>query len=515
MDALELVKELHVQKTENQILRSDLAKALESLGQANARIKHLEGQIAENQILRSDLAKALESLEQANARIKQLEGQVAKDSHNSSKPPSSDGFKEPKRKTRSLREKSDKKSGGQPGHPGKTLMMVEHPDQTVLLMPGHCQHCQEDLSAAPLCRRERVQVFDLPNLGLQVTEYQMEVRACPCCQSETRADWPDGLSMASVQYGPNIKTLAVYLACVHLLPLARVCQILSDLFATTFSEACVLAACRESASALPLVLAMIKTALHKSKVMHNDETGLRVNKKRWWLHVAATCWFTLYLAHPKRGKEAIDAMGILPHFSGTSVHDSLASYLPYPCIHALCVVHYLRELTFIYEHFEQEWAKEMKTLLLSIKADVELARQQAMTSLPATSKQDFERRYKEIVQTGMAANPPPQKPPGKRGKVAKSDALNLLIRLHQYQDMILRFMSDFDVPFDNNRAESDLRMMKVRQKISGCFRTEAGVAVFCDLRSYLSTMHKQGVHLLTALRSAVLGSPLLPPLLEA
>ena len=214
-------------------------------------------------------------------------------------------------------------------------------------------------------------------------------------------------------------------------------------------------------------------------------------------------------------KEAIDAMGILPHFSGTSVHDSLASYLLYLCTHALCGVHYLRELTFIFEHFEQQWAQEMNILLLSIKAEVELARQRGMTSLPATTKQDFERRYREIVQTGMAANPPPQKPPGKRGKVAKSDALNLLIRLHQYQDMILRFMSDFDVPFDNNQAESDLRMMKLRQKISGCFRTEAGVAIFCDLRSYLSTMRKQGIHLLTALRSAVLGSPLLPPLLAA
>jgi chromosome segregation ATPase len=155
MDALELGKELHVQKTENQILRGDLAQALESLGQANARIKHLEGQIAENQILRSDLAKALESLEQANARIKQLEGQVAKDSHNRSKPPSSDGFKEPKRKTRSLREKSDKKSGEQPCHPGKTLMMVEHPDQTVPLVPGHCQHCQEDLKQSPSMSKQQ------------------------------------------------------------------------------------------------------------------------------------------------------------------------------------------------------------------------------------------------------------------------------------------------------------------------------------------------------------------------
>ena len=515
MDTLELVKELEVQRAENQTLRNDLTKALESLEQANARIKQLEGQVAENQALHNTLAKALESLEQANARIKQLEGQAAKDSHNSSKPPSTDGFKEPMRKTTSLREKSGKKSGGQPGHPGKTLMMVEHPDHTVLLTPQRCEHCQQDLSQASLSRRERVQVFDLPSVGLEVTEYQVEVKACPCCQAETRADLPDGLTLASAQYGPNVKTLAVYLACVHLLPLARVCQILADLFGTTFSEASVLAACQQSASALTLVLEKIKTALQTSRVIHNDETGFRVNKKRWWLHVAATCWFTLYLAHPKRGKEATDAMGILPNFLGTSMHDSLSSYLQYGCMHALCVVHYLRELTFIFERFEQLWAKEMKTLLLSIKACVQRAREQGMTSLPQASKQDFERRYRQLVQTGMAANPPPQKPTGKRGAPKKSDALNLLIRLHQYQDLILRFMQDFHVPFDNNQAKSDLRMMKLRQKISGCFRTEAGVAIFCDLRSYLSTMQKQGVHLLTALRSAIIGSPLLPPLLAA
>jgi transposase len=546
MDTLELVKELEVQRAETQTLRNDLAKALGSLEQANAHIKQLEGQVAETQTLRSDLAKALgsleqanarikqlegqaaeaqtlhntlakalEGLEQANARIKQLEGQVAKDSRNSSKPPSSNGFKEPKRKTKSLREKSGKKSGGQPGHAGKTLMMVEHPDHTVLLTPERCEYCQQDLATASLARRERVQQFDLPSVHLQVTEYQVEVKVCPCCRTETRADLPDGLTPASVQYGPNVKTLAVYLACVHLLPLARVCQILSDLFGTTFSEASVLAACQQSARALVLVLEMIKTALLKSKVLHNDETGFRVNKKRWWLHVAATVWFTLYLAHPKRGKEAIDAMGILPHFRGTSLHDSFASYLHYLCIHALCLAHYLRELTFIFEHYGQLWAKEMKALLLEIKADVEFARQEGKTSLPEATTQDFERRYKEIVQTGLAANPPPPKPVGKKGPSKKSDALNLLIRLHQYQDMILRFMHDFTVPFDNNLAESDLRMMKLRQKISGCFRTEAGVALFCDLRSYLSTMQKQGVHLLTALRSAIVGSPLLPPRLAA
>ena len=197
------------------------------------------------------------------------------------------------------------------------------------------------------------------------------------------------------------------------------------------------------------------------------------------------------------------------------MHDTLSSYLRYHCIHALCVVHYLRELTFVFERFEQLWAKEMKELLLELKACVHWAREQGMTSLPEEVIQDAQRRYLSLVQTGMAANPPPAKRTGKRGAPKKSDALNLLIRLHQHQDLILRFLHDFDVPFDNNQAESDLRMMKLRQKISGCFRTQDGAAIFCDLRSSLSTMQKQGVHLLTALRSAIVGSPLLPPLLAA
>jgi transposase len=515
MDTFELVQELQVQRAENQTLRTDLTTALQRLEEASARIKQLEEQLAHQQALHTSLADALERLEEASARIKQLEGQAAKDSPNSSKPPSSDRFKEPVRKTTSLRQKSGKQSGGQPGHRGNTLRMVERPDHRVLLTPATCHHCQQNLAEAKLCRRERVQVFDVPSLGLQVTEYQVEVKACPCCQAETRAELPEGLTLAAAQYGPNVKTLAVYLACVHLLPLARVCQILADLFDTTFSQASVLAACQQSATSLLPVLQRIKTALQSSRVIHNDETGFRVNHKRWWLHVACTCWFTLYLAHPKRGNEATEAMGILPTFRGTSVHDSLSCYLHYRCLHALCGVHYLRELTFIWEQFDQGWAKEMKALLVEIKAAVEQARQQGSTSLPQLSQQDFERRYRELVQTGLAANPPPHKPPGQRGAPKKSEALNLLLRLQRYQDLILRFMQDFEVPFDNNQAESDLRMMKLRQKISGCFRTEAGVSLFCNLRSYLSTMRKQGVELLTALRSAMVGSPLLPPLLAA
>jgi transposase len=481
---------------ENALLQKALAQAREQGAQAQERIVKLQ----------EDIIQVIE-------RVKRLEGQAAKDSHNSHKPPSSNGFKEPVRKTQSLREKSGKKSGGQPGHQGRTLMMVERPDEIITLTPTHCSHCQQDLTETLISRAERSQVFDLPPMFLKVTEYRAQVKACPCCQAETRATLPDGIKAASVQYGPQTKALAVYLACLHLLPLARVCQILGDLLGSSFSQASVLAACQESATAIGPVLKRIKAALQNSSVLHNDETGFRIEKKRCWLHVASTRLLTLYLAHLKRGKEATDAMEILPHFQGTSVHDTFGSYQQYGCTHALCIAHYLRELTFIHERYEQLWAKEMKKLLREIKACVDHERALGNACLPFPLQHEFGARYSRLVGQGLAANPAPERKKGQRGALRQGDARNLLLRLHHYQDQILRFMQDFAVPFDNNQAESDLRMMKLRQKISGCFRTKEGATIFCSLRSYLSTMQKQGIHLLTALRSAFVGSPLLPPLL--
>jgi transposase len=504
MKEMELLKALEKLQQDYQRLQTDY----ERVQQENAALRKALTQAHEQEgKTREDVAKVLD-------RVKQLEGQVAKDSHNSSKPPSSDGLRTPVRKTQSLRGKSGKKSGGQPGHQGRTLMMVEQPDEIVMLAPNHCEQCQHDLSLEMSCREERMQVWDLPVIRLHVTEYHTQVKVCPCCQAETRANVPEGIKATSVQYGPNTKALAVYLHGLQLLPFARVCQILNDLLGTSFCQGSLQAACRESVRVIGPVLERIKKGLQNSALLHNDETGFRVDKKRWWLHVASTRWLTYYLAHVKRGKEATDAMGILPTFEGTSIHDTFASYQQYGCLHALCNVHYLRELTFLHEHFKQDWAKEIKDLLREIKASVDHAREQGETHLPPAVRQEFEARFTCLVEQGFTANPAPERKKGQRGALRQGDARNLLLRLHQYQDQILRFMHDFVVPFDNNQAENDLRMMKLRQKISGCFRTQEGAAVFCGLRSYLSTMQKQGVHLLTALRSVFLGSPLLPPLLE-
>ena len=496
---------------------TELIKAFEALQQEHQCLRiAYEREHQENTVLRKDLAVAHEQLAtarevfaQLSARIERLEGQISKDSHNSSKPPSSDGPQGPVRKTKSLRGKSGKKSGGQAGHRGHTLLMVSQPDTIIALAPPTCEWCQQELGTVEITRAERAQVWDLPPVRLQVTEYRAQVKRCPCCQQETRAAFPAGLEPAAVQYGPMTKALAVYLQCMHLLPYARTCQILSDLLGTSFSQASLQAALQSASQHVEEALGAIKTGLIGSQVMHNDETGFRVAGHRLWLHVAATSQLTYYTYHEKRGKEATDAMRILPQFHGISVHDSWASYLQYACLHALCNVHYLRELTFIHEHYQQEWAKQMKELLLEIKAQVDLARSQGKAVVPRALRQEYEERYLQLVEQGIAANPPPQRKKGTRGPLRGDEVRNLLHRLREYHALILRFMHQLIVPFDNNLAEQDIRMMKVQQKISGCFRTPEGATIFCRLRSYLSTMRKQGIHLLTALHHVFLGSPLL------
>jgi len=399
---------------------SELLEAFEQLQQAHRQVLRENDQLRqENSQLRQEQAHVQEVVAELTERLKQLEARVGKDSHNSSKPPSSDGFKEPKRQTKSLRGKSGKKSGGQPGHPGHTLRMVDAPDQVLVLHPSQCQRCQHDLAEVKPQRVERFQIVDLPKLALAVTEYQAQVKVCPCCQAETRASLPEGMTPASVQYGPQIKALAVYLTIYQLLPVARVSQLLSDLFGTTFSQASILEACQKSAQRVAPLLLQIKAPLQASRVLHVDETGFRVLGKRWWLHVACSQWFTFYLAHPKRGDDALLSMNILPTYQGTAVHDSLSMYLHYACQHALCVAHYLRELIGAEEQFGQRWAKQMQLLLRTIHLHVEQARLDGRNQIPEQDQQAYRHHYRELVHIGLAANPPPTQRTGQRGSHQK------------------------------------------------------------------------------------------------
>ena len=254
----------------------------------------------------------------------------------------------------------------------------------------------------------------------------------------------------------------------------------------------------------------------KTKVIHQDETGLHVGKTRWWVHVCSTDRLTHYAAHRSRGREALNAIGIAPQFHGTSVHDGLRSYQGYGFIQAWCNVHHLRELTFVEEDLQQSWAHKMKDLLLSMKAEVERARALGQHDLDALVLAGLLRRYDSLLAEGYQANPPPPPPQkseqGKRtpGRAKQSPARNLLDRLSGGKWTVLRFLLDFAVPFDNNQAERDLRMIKVQQKVSGGFRTAEGVAMFCRIRSSLSTLRKQGIALLSALDHTLAGHPVLP-----
>jgi transposase len=251
-----------------------------------------------------------------------------------------------------------------------------------------------------------------------------------------------------------------------------------------------------------------------SDVVHFDETGLRVKKTLWWLHVASNESLTYYFVHPKRGQLAMDEMGILPQFGGTGVHDGLTSYAHYEGLrHSLCNAHHLRELTFIEERYQQDWAVQMRTLLAKMNQRVVEVKASGASALEPKEITQFEQQYTEILQLGFNANPPevvPADQPKPRGRRKQSPAKNLLDRLARQQDAVLRFIHDFAVPFDNNQAERDLRMMKLKQKISGCFRSQAGAVMFCRIRSYLSTLRKQGVNIWDALVQIFMGSPMSP-----
>jgi transposase len=442
-------------------------------------------------------------------RVHTLEGQLAKDSHNSHKPPSTDGLAKPAPK--SLRPPSQRPTGGQPGHPGHTLRMVEKPDRTVTHRVERCSACGQSLDIVHPDRIERRQVHDLPEPKLEITEHQAEIKMCSCgCVN--RAPFPPE-APAPVQYGPRLKGTAVYLSQYQLLPFERTSEILRDLHGCeSFSQGTLANFHADCAARLEPVEAAILVQVAASPIAHFDETGVRATGSLHWLHTVCTQALTWYYAHKKRGTEAMDAAGVLPTFQGRAIHDFLKSYLKYGCTHGLCNAHLLRELDFLHEQHHQAWAQAMNEHLLAIKQAVANARTAQLQALPDTEKVSLIARYNCIVEEGYAENPRAQPPsaPKRRGRRKQSKALNLLDRFRDHSPSILAFLHDFAVPFDNNQAERDLRMMKVRQKISGTFRSFHALENFCRIRGYVSTARKNSLTALDALRRLFLGDPFLP-----
>ena len=448
----------------------------------------------------------LKGIVQAQAeRIQKLEDQIAKNSRNSGKPPSSDGLK---KKPHSSREKGKRSSGGQKGHKGKTLEMVSHPDHVVHHGLEVCPNCQHDVSRISVERVEKRQVFDIPEVRIEVTEHRGEVKHCPCCEQAIKVNFPEDVA-CTVQYGKRIKAQATYLTMYQLLPLKRTCELFGDFYGHAPSEALILRSLEEVNEQIQPCLDAIYTQLTQADVLQNDETGLRVEGKLWWLHVSSTPQLTYYAVHPKRGQEAMRAISILPQFRGVSVHDGWASYFQFEnATHALCNAHHLRELRFVEEQYQQTWARDMAQLLRDAKQEVANCLDE---QLAPERVQHYHQRYEALLQQGFEANPPPDTPPPKkRGRKKQTPAKNLLDRLQKYQQETLAFISDFRIPFDNNLAERDVRMMKVKQKISGTFRTQLGAEIFCAIRSYISTVRKQGQQVIQALYHALLGTPFIP-----
>jgi len=424
-------------------------------------------------------------------------------------------------KPKSLRKKSSKPNGGQKGHKGHTLCQVDNPDKIVTHNTTICKKCSHSLKDINPINHEKRQIFDI-EVKLIITEHQAKEKICPHCGTHNKGIFPDDVKNP-VQYGSEVYALASYLNCYQLLPYERICDLFEDIFGIRPSEATLINANTSIYNTLEVVEDKIKELIAKSPVVNLDETGVSVKGKTNWLHSASTDNLTYYAIHKKRGQKAMDNIGILPEYQGVAVHDFWKSYLNYEnCQHSLCNAHLLRELTGIYENDKkQKWAQEMISLLCEIKDAVDNTKKTTeRTSLKPLQISFFREAYQQVLDRGFKLNKQldkektSEKAPKKRGRKKQSKAKNLLDRFKEYADDILRFMVDFNVPFDNNLAERDLRMVKVKEKISGTFRSEQGANIFARIRGYISTARKNNKSAIKAIKDAFTGNPYLPEKLD-
>jgi transposase len=445
-----------------------------------------------------------EQIAQLRAEVAELRRQLGQNSRNSSKPPSSDSpFAKPPPK--SLRSTSGRKPGGQKGHPGSTLAQVTDPDETLRHEPGSCGGCGDELTDAPQVGMERRQVFDLPPMRVRVIEHQLITRRC-ACGATTCGTAPEGVT-APVQYGPRITAIVLYLYVGQFLSKKRTAVALAELFGTPVGQGTVATMATRAAEGLKEFLGQVTHRLAEAEVVGFDETGLRVAGRLHWVHCARTGKYTLITCHPKRGRAGMDAAGVLGRFRGIAVHDAWAPYDTYLNIeHQLCCAHALRELAGVAETSPEDswcWASQA--------ADALVAMQKLVTDAIATAPKTIDpdalatqiHRYRAAAQLGLTHT------------AARSDAVMrkhhaLARRLIDRQDDYLRFTHDWRVPPDNNGSERDIRMIKLRQKVSGCLRTPTGAQQFCAIRSYLSTAAKHGKHFFDTLVALAEGHPWLP-----
>ncbi len=463
----------------------------------------LEDEILTLKTLVSKLLERVSQLEAENAELRlenivlknenlELKTRLSKNPSNSNKPPSSEGYgKKP-----ALIKTSTSKVGGQIGHEGKTLEISSTPDELVKCYARVCTSCSSQLTESNVVKIGSFhQVFDLPLQKLWVTEYQLLVSQCTCgCQ--IKASLPAGLSASPVQYGSNIKALAVYLNTDFKIPFQKISTLFCDLYGYEFNPSTVFSANVAAYEKLEPIESQIKEALIQSKVVHADETGIRCQGSLQWLHVACNSLYTYFFVHIKRGKLAIESeQSILQECKNYLIHDCWTSYFGLDqATHLICNAHILRELQALIES-GSKWAELMQKYLLNL---FEISQHQA---LPHNLLQKYVQEFHQICQQGFLEESPPIKTIGKKGRIKKSKARNLLERLSQNQDAVLSFAFYIDLPFTNNQAERDLRPVKTKQKVSACFRTIAGANHYARIQGFISTVRKQGLNPFEQLQS--------------
>lgn len=390
--------------------------------------------------------------------------------------------------------------------------MVNEPDGTIVHEIDECDNCKKNIKQMAFLY-ERRQVFDLVDNNRFITEHQIQVKVCDSCGCTSKAPFPEDVR-APVQYGKNVKATAVYLNKRQLLPYLRTAETISDLLGIKLSAGTIVTMIKEASELLEDTEKVIKRGIMNSPVVHFDESGMQVDGHRHWVHVAVTNVASYFMPHYSRGPDAMAEMGILPSYSGYSIHDHWKSYFTFTdSDHFLCNAHHLRELEFIHERYKHSWAKEMQDLLREIKKYVDAAKNKGYSSISRKKHNFFSDTFSRIIDKGYLEDPPiPEdiNSPKKPGPKAQSKGRNLLDRFSKFKDSVLGFMTDYTIPFDNNQAERDVRMLKVQQKISGTFRSEQGSIDYCRIVSYISTVRKNSINAIRALSSIFTGSPILP-----
>ena len=475
-------------------------KLLAENAELKAKIAELERTAAEKvAILEQTIAQLL-------VKIAELEERVNQNSQNSSKPPSSDGYRKPKAK--SLRKASGKKPGGQEGHSGSTLTIEREADEIIAHIPARCAGCVKwGECQGKACVEETRRVVDV-SFNIHVTDHQALAVKCPLTGEYHAGSFPEEVK-GHIQYGKHLQGLVVALNTVGAVSHQRIHEIVGNVFAIPLSTASISKMVRSCSEQLEGVMEQLRGKIAGEEYAHFDETGTRVDREVAWVHVASTGEYT-YLYLGKRGKEGMDKGGVLPDFQGVAMHDCWQSYWKYTqATHAVCCAHLLRELNGVEEnHPEQHWAKQMAQLLVRMKRAKELSQQAGLSALDPFFIQRYEQDYEQILAAAYQENPEPEK--RKDGKKAKrGKVLALIDRLKKLKECVCLFAKDFATPFDNNQAERDLRMVKVKTKVSGCFRTEEGANAFLRIMSYVGTAKKQGVNPFHAIMEAISARPLI------